>query len=147
MEDHRKPYPEDITDDEWPLIAPCLTLPRPDAGQREHSLREVFDGLRYIVKTGAPWWSIPNDLPPLAAIYPQINAGLQHGVSEALLDDLRAVQRLAVGRTAPVPRSLTAGRLLTPGSGERAGYAGGMSKNGSMLYMAVDTRGAHSRFM
>jgi transposase len=37
-----------------------------DAPQREHSLRKVFNGLRYIVRTGAPWHMMPNDLPPVA---------------------------------------------------------------------------------
>lgn len=45
-----KPYPSDVCDEEWSLPAPYLTLLPEDAGQREHSLREVFNGLRYIVK-------------------------------------------------------------------------------------------------
>lgn len=64
MEIVRKPYPCDVSDEEWSLIVPYLTLQREDAGQGEHSLREVFNGLRYIVKTGAPWRWMPNDLPP-----------------------------------------------------------------------------------
>ena len=47
----RKSYPSDVSDDEWALVAPYLTLLGEDAGQREHSLREVFNGLRYAVKT------------------------------------------------------------------------------------------------
>lgn len=42
----RKPYPSDISDGEWGLAAPYLTLMREDAGQREHGLREVLNGLR-----------------------------------------------------------------------------------------------------
>jgi transposase len=49
----REPYPFDVSDDEWALVAPYLTLLPEVAGQREHSLREVFDGLRYLIKTGA----------------------------------------------------------------------------------------------
>ena len=41
MKFHRKPYPSDVSDEEWLLIVPYLTLQREDAGQREHSLREV----------------------------------------------------------------------------------------------------------
>ena len=41
----RKPYPSDVTDEEWALVAPYLTLLPETAGQREHSLREVFNGL------------------------------------------------------------------------------------------------------
>jgi transposase len=71
MTSARKPYPSDVSDEEWALVAPYLTLLPEDAGQREHSLREVFNGLRYIVKTGAPWRWMPNDLPPWAAVYQQ----------------------------------------------------------------------------
>jgi transposase len=49
------------------------------AGQREHPLREVFNGLRYIVKTGAPWRWMPHDLPPWAAVYQQAQRWLAAG--------------------------------------------------------------------
>ena len=64
MTTSRKSYPSDVSDEEWALVAPYLTLLPESAGQREHSLREVFNGLRYIVKTGAPWRWMPHDLPP-----------------------------------------------------------------------------------
>ena len=51
----RKAYPRDVSDDEWAFVAPYLTLIREDAPQREHSLLEVFNGLRYIVHTGMQW--------------------------------------------------------------------------------------------
>jgi transposase len=60
----RKTYPSDVTDDEWAFVAPYLTLMREDAPQREHDLREVFDGLRWIVRTGSQWRMMPHDLPP-----------------------------------------------------------------------------------
>jgi transposase len=59
----RRGYPSDLSDDEWAFVAPYLTLMREDAPQREHSLREVFDGLRYIVRTGTQWRMMPNELP------------------------------------------------------------------------------------
>ena len=143
MEIVRKPYPSDVSDEEWALIVPYLTLQREDAGQREHSLREVFNGLRYIVKTGAPWRWIPNDLPPWAAVYQQTQRWLAAGCFEALVDDLRAVLRLAAGRTAEPSAAIIDSRTLrsTPQSGERAGYDGGKRKKGSKLHMAVDTLG------
>ena len=48
----RKGYLSDVSDDEWAFVVPYLTLMKEDAPQREHSLREVFNGLRYIVRTG-----------------------------------------------------------------------------------------------
>lgn len=51
----RKTYPSDVSDDEWAFVAPYLTLMTQDAPQRVYDLREVFDGLRYIARAGAPW--------------------------------------------------------------------------------------------
>src|SRR3954447_25344034 len=78
----RKPYPSDVSDEEWTLVVPYLTLLRGDAGQREHPLREVFNGLRYVVKNGIPWRAMPHDLPPWAAVYQQAQRWLQAGCLE-----------------------------------------------------------------
>jgi transposase len=60
----RKAYPSDVSDEEWAFVAPYLRLIRDDAPQREHSLREVFNGLRWIIRTGTQGRMMPNDLPP-----------------------------------------------------------------------------------
>ena len=60
----RKPYPTDVSDEEWAFVAPYLTLMTEDAPQRRHALREVFNALRWIVHTGAPWCYLPGDFPP-----------------------------------------------------------------------------------
>src|SRR5919199_2056105 len=143
MPSARKPYPSDASDEEWALIAPCLVLLREDAGQRLYSLRELFNGLRYVVRHGIPWRAMPNDLPPWAAVYQQTQRWLASGVFEALADDLRAVLRLAAGRSAKPSAAILDSRTLrsSPESGERAGYDGAKRKRGSKLHMAVDTPG------
>ena len=47
----RKPYPSDVKDDEWEFVAPYLALIREDAPQREHDLREIYNALRWIVRS------------------------------------------------------------------------------------------------
>jgi transposase len=143
MDIRRKSYPSDVCDEEWSLLAPYLTLLPEDAGQREHSLREVFNGLRYIVKTGAPWRWMPNDLPPWPAVYQQTQRWLAAGCFEALIDDLRVVLRLAAGRKAEPSAAIIDSRTLrsTPESGERGGYDGAKRKKGSKVHIAVDTLG------
>jgi transposase len=139
----RKPYPSDVSDDEWAFVAPYLTLMREDAPQRDHPLREVLNGLRYVVKTGAPWRWMPNDLPPWPAVYQQSQRWLRAGVFEAIVHDLRVLLRLAMGR-APEPTAVILdARTLqsTPESGARAGYDGHKKRKGSKTHIAVDTLG------
>jgi transposase len=143
METTRRPYPSDVSDEEWALVAPYLCLLPEDAGQRTHPLREVFNGLRYIIKTGAQWRWMPNDLPPWAAVYQQAQRWLAAGCFEALADDLRAVLRLAAGRSEEPSAAIIDSRTLrsSPESGPRGGDDGGTRKKGSKLHLAVDTLG------
>lgn len=139
----RKMYPSDVSDDEWAFVAPYLTLMDPNAPQREHPLREVFNGLRYIVRGGGSWRMMPNDLPPWAAVYQQAQRWYAAGSFEAMVDDLRAVLRVAKGRAAQPSAAILDARTLqsTPESGERAGYDGHKKRRGSKVHLAIDTLG------
>ena len=95
----RKPYPTDVSDEEWSFAAPYLTLMNQHAPQREHDLREVFNALRWLVRAGAPWRMLPNDLPPWEAVYQQSCRWLDAGCFEAMMvSDLRSIIRAAQGR-------------------------------------------------
>lgn len=139
----RKAYPSDVSDDEWAFVAPYLTLMTEEAPQREYPLREVFNGLRYVVRGGIPWRMLPNDLPPWHTVYQQTQRWLKAGVFEAMVHDLREVLRLAVGRNEQPSAAIFDSRTLqsSPESGERAGYDGAKRRKGSKTHMAVDTLG------
>lgn len=139
----RKPYPSDVSDEEWALVAPYLTLLPEDARQREHPLREVFNGLRYVVRYGVAWRAMPNDLPPWHAVYDQARRWLRAGCFEMLVQDLRAVLRLAQGRSEEPSAAVLDSRTLrsTPESGGRAAWDGHKRTRGSKLHLAVDTLG------
>jgi transposase len=139
----RKPYPTDVKDDEWEFVLPYLTLMRKDAPQREHDLREVFNALRWLVRTGASWRMMPNDLPPWEAVYQQLRRWLAAGVFEAMIHDLRALLRVAAGRKPDPSAAILDSRTLqsTPESGHRAAYDGAKRKKGSKVHIAVDTLG------
>jgi transposase len=77
--DTRRAYPSDVSDEEWAFVAPYLTLLPEDAGQRRYPLREVFNGLRYLIKSGAPWRMIPHDLPPWIIVDQQTRRWLEAG--------------------------------------------------------------------
>ena len=139
----RRAYPSDVTDEEWLFVSPYLTLMREDAPQREHDLREVFNGLCWVVRTGAQWRMMPNDLPPWHTVYQQSRRWLNAKVFEAMVHGLRELLRVAGGRNAQPSAAVLDGRTLqsTPESGGRAGYDGYKRKNGSKVHMAVDTLG------
>ena len=139
----RKPYPSDVTDEEWAFVAPYLTLMREDAPQREHSLREVFNGLRYFVRGGLAWRMLPNDLPPWDVVYGQARRWMDAGVFEAMTQDLRRILRTLEGRNEEPTAAVLDSRTLqsTPESGGRAGYDGAKRRKGSKAHMAVDTLG------
>jgi transposase len=139
----RKLYPSDVTDEEWAFVAPYLVLMREDAPQREYDLREVFNALRWLVRTGSPWRYLPNDLPPWEAVYQQTQRWLAAGVFETLVQDLRELLRQVQGRPAAPTATVLDSRTLqsTPESGARAGYDGAKRKKGSKVHMAVDTLG------
>jgi transposase len=139
----RKPYPTDVSDDEWAFVAPYLTLMREDAPQRDHELRQVFNGLRWMIRAGAPWRFMPNDLPAWEAVYQQTQRWLKAGVFEALVEDLRELLRVAQGRQPQPTATILDSRTLqsSPESGPRAGYDGAKRKRGSKVHLAVDTLG------
>src|SRR5918997_1324808 len=139
----RKPYPSDVSDEEWAFVAPYLALVREDAPQRDHDLREVFNALRWIVRTGSAWRYMPHDLPPWEAVYQQTRRWLSAGVFEAMVHDLRMLLRLSEGRASDPTAAILDSRTLrsTPESGSRGGYAGHKHKKGSKVHAAVDTLG------
>ena len=139
----RKAYPSDVNDDEWAFVAPYLMLLKEDAPQREHSLREIFNGARWVARAGAAWRMVPHDLPPWAAVYQQTQRWIKAGVFEALVSDLRLLLRTAQGRNAQPSATILDSRTLqsTPESGSRAGYDGAKRKRGSKVHLAVDTLG------
>jgi transposase len=120
-----------------------LTRITEDAPQREQSLREVCNGLRWMVRAGAAWRMLPHDLPPWHTVDPQRQRGLQAGVVAALAQDRRAVLRVAQGRKAE-PSAVRCDRRTvpsTPASGTRAGSDGAKRRRGAQVPRAVETLG------
>jgi transposase len=143
MNTTRKSYPSDASDAEWEFLVPYLTLMREDAPQRTHNLREVFNGIRYVVKTGCQWRMLPHDFPDWTVVYQQARRWIQAGAFEGIVHDLRICLRVLNDRGEQPTAAILDGRTLqsTPESGDRAGYDGAKKKNGSKVHIAVDTLG------
>lgn len=140
---NRRGYPSDVSDDEWAFSAPYLTLLTLDAPQRLYELREMFNAVRYMVRSGMPWRYLPGDFPPWHVVYQQAQRWLQAGCFESMVHDLRELLRVTGGRNAKPSAVIFDGRTLQSSceSGSRAGYDGYKKKKGSKVHIAVDTLG------
>ncbi len=61
-------YPSDLTDEEWALIAPIIPPAKRGGGKRTVIIREVVNGLMYVLSSGCQWRAIPKDLPPRSTV-------------------------------------------------------------------------------
>src|SRR5258707_15749716 len=129
----RKSYPSDVSDDEWTFVAPYLVLLAEDASQRRYPLREVVNGLCYLVKTGAHWRMLPHDLPPWPVVYQQMRRWMAAGCFESSVADLHLLLRRAAARPHPPTAAILDSRTpqSTPASGGPAGSAGHQRRKGA----------------
>lgn len=116
---------------------------REDAPQREHSLRDIFNALRWMARSGSRWRYLPHEFPPWQAVYQRTQRWISVGCFEALVHNLRALLRLALGREADPSAVVIDSRTLqgTPESGHRGGYDGAKRRKGSKVHAAPDTLG------
>ncbi len=112
----RKPYPTDVSDDQWAFVAPYLSILPENAGQRRHELRKPSTPCAR-ASAGAPWRLLPTNFPPWPAVYQQTQRWIQTGCFERTVHDLRALLRLAAGRNKEPSAVILDGRTLpsTPG--------------------------------
>jgi transposase len=143
MNERRKQYPSDVSDEEWAFCVSYLTLMTEAAPQRIYPLREMFNALRYQVKMGGVWRMMPHDLPPWNVVYQQTQRWIKAGCFEAMAHDLRAILRVALERKADPSAVILDSRTIqsTPESGARAGFDGHKKRKGSKVHIAVDTLG------
>ena len=62
-------YPSDLTDEEWALVEPLIASAKRGGNKRTVDVRQVINGLMYVLSTGCQWRAIPKDLPPRSAVH------------------------------------------------------------------------------
>ena len=93
-------YPSDLTDEEWALVEPHIPPARRGGAKRTVSVREVVNGLMYILSTGCQWRAIPKDLPPRSTVYDYFDLWSWDGTRDRIHDALYRKCREAAAREA-----------------------------------------------
>ena len=96
----RKPYPSDLTDPQWAELAPLLPAAKVRGHPRTVDLREVINGILYVLRGGVPWRMVPHDLPPWGTVWWYFRKWRLDGTWEAIEEALRPRVREAAGREA-----------------------------------------------
>ena len=93
-------YPSDLTEEEWALVAPLIPPPKPGGNKRTRDMREVVNGLMYVLSTGCQWRAIPKDLPPRSTVYDYFDRWDHDGTVQRLHHALYVQCREQAGREA-----------------------------------------------
>ncbi len=97
---NRKAYPSDLTDSQWAELAPLLPPGNARGHPRTVDLREVVNGILYVLRGGVPWRMVPHDLPPWGTVWWYFRKWRGDGTWEYLEEALRPRVREAEGRDA-----------------------------------------------
>src|SRR5712672_3331048 len=135
-------YPSDLTDDEWGLVEPLIPPGKTGGGKRTVIMREVVNGLMYILSTGCQWRAIPKDLPPRSSVYDYFDLWTYDGTLErihhALYERCREQAQRETSPTAAIidSQSVKRGACIDP-----HGYDAGKKIKGKKRHILVDTLG------
>ena len=139
-------YPSDVTDEEWELMVPLIPPGKSGGGKRTVIMREVVNGLMYVLSTGCQWRAIPKDLPPKSTVYDYFDLWTYDGTLQrihyALYDQCREQAQREASPSAAIIDSQSVKSAEKGGACiDAPGYDAGKKIKGKKRHVLVDTLG------
>ena len=124
-------YPSDLSDEEWEILAPYVGKEK-TGRPRNHDIRAIINGIRYVQRSGCQWRMMPKDFPEWSAVYYYFKLWRDNGRWLEIHDSLAEKVRVTSGRQpSPTVVIIDSQSVKTTQKGDQRGYDAGKKNQGS----------------